>query len=42
LRTSPNLYTTLRELDYFCDVMGEVAIKGLPEPYKSMTFEQDF
>lgn len=35
LRISPNLYTTLRELDYFCDVMEEVARVGLPEPYRS-------
>ncbi len=35
LRTSPNLYTTLPELDYFCEVMEHVASKGLPEPYSS-------
>ncbi|MBT5872515.1 MAG: aminotransferase class V-fold PLP-dependent enzyme [Candidatus Latescibacteria bacterium] len=42
LRTSPNLYTTLPELDYFCEVMEEVAANGMPEPYRSMTFERDF
>lgn len=35
LRVSPNIYTTLQELDYFCDVMEDVAKKGLAEPYKS-------
>ena len=39
LRISPNLYTTLNELDYFGDVMEEVARVGLPEPYRS--FEPD-
>lgn len=33
LRITPNLYTTLPELDYFCEVMEEVASNGLPEPY---------
>jgi len=33
VRISSNLYTTLPELDYFCDVMEDVASKGLPEPY---------
>lgn len=35
LRVSPNLYTTLNELDYFCEVVEDVAKKGLPEPHKS-------
>jgi selenocysteine lyase/cysteine desulfurase len=39
LRISPNFYTTLPELDRFCDLMNDVARNGLPEPYKSMTFE---
>ena len=36
LRMSPNLFTTLNGLDYFCDVMENVAKNGLPEPYSSM------
>jgi isopenicillin-N epimerase len=35
VRVSPNLYTQLPELDYFCDVMERLAESGLPEPYKS-------
>lgn len=35
LRVSPNIYTTLQELDYFCDVIEDVAKNGLSEPYKS-------
>ena len=35
VRITPNLYTTLSELDYFCDVMEELASNGLPEPYAS-------
>ncbi|MGE4658564.1 MAG: aminotransferase class V-fold PLP-dependent enzyme [Gammaproteobacteria bacterium] len=35
LRISPNLYTTLHELDYFCEVMEHVTFTGLPEPYAS-------
>jgi selenocysteine lyase/cysteine desulfurase len=31
LRITPNLYTTLPELDRFCDVMNDVARKGLPK-----------
>jgi isopenicillin-N epimerase len=31
LRITPNLYTTLNELDRFCDVMETVAKKGLPK-----------
>lgn len=31
LRITPNLYTTLDELDYFCDVFENVARKGLPK-----------
>jgi isopenicillin-N epimerase len=31
LRITPNVYTTLRELDRFCDVMEQVARKGLPK-----------
>jgi isopenicillin-N epimerase len=30
LRITPNLYTTLKELDRFCDVMTMIARKGLP------------
>ena len=35
VRITPNLYTTIPELDYFCDVMERLADKGLPEPYSS-------
>jgi isopenicillin-N epimerase len=35
VRVSPNLYTPFSDMDYFCDVMEEVANKGLPEPYRS-------
>ena len=31
LRITPNVYTTLRELDRFCDVMERVARSGLPK-----------
>jgi len=31
LRITPNVYTTLNELDRFCDVMETVAKKGLPK-----------
>lgn len=30
LRITPNLYTTLKELDRFCGVMASIARKGLP------------
>jgi len=30
LRITPNLYTTLLELDRFCEVMARIAGKGLP------------
>jgi isopenicillin-N epimerase len=30
LRITPNLYTTLPELDRFCELMAEIARKGLP------------
>ncbi len=30
LRITPNVYTTLKELDRFCDVMRTIARKGLP------------
>ncbi|HLL75868.1 MAG TPA: aminotransferase class V-fold PLP-dependent enzyme [Pyrinomonadaceae bacterium] len=30
LRITPNLYTTLKELDRFCDVMERVARRGIP------------
>ncbi len=30
LRITPNLYTTLNELDRFCDVMETIARNGLP------------
>jgi isopenicillin-N epimerase len=30
LRITPNLYTTLNELDRFCEVMTTIARKGLP------------
>ena len=39
VRITPNLYTTLSELDYFCDVMEEVADNGLPEPYSEYEFD---
>ena len=41
VRITPNLYTTLPELDYFCDVMEEVADNGLPEPYSRYEFDPD-
>jgi hypothetical protein len=31
LRITPNVYTTLKELDRFCEVMETVAKKGLPK-----------
>ena len=31
LRVTPNLYTTLDELDYFCDVFEHIARNGLPK-----------
>jgi selenocysteine lyase/cysteine desulfurase len=31
LRVTPNLFSTLEELDYFCEVMEHVAKKGLPK-----------
>jgi len=31
VRVTPNLYTTLQELDYFCEVMEHVAKNGLPK-----------
>ncbi|HSF20006.1 MAG TPA: aminotransferase class V-fold PLP-dependent enzyme [Vicinamibacteria bacterium] len=31
LRITPNLYTTLDELDYFCEVFEQVARRGLPK-----------
>jgi selenocysteine lyase/cysteine desulfurase len=31
IRITPNVYTTLDELDRFCEVMAEVAKKGLPK-----------
>jgi isopenicillin-N epimerase len=30
VRVTPNVYTTLRELDRFCEAMELVARKGLP------------
>ena len=30
IRITPNLYTTLGELDRFCEVMESIARKGLP------------
>jgi selenocysteine lyase/cysteine desulfurase len=31
LRVSPSVYTTLDELDRFCDVIETVISRGLPE-----------
>ena len=31
IRITPNVYTTLWELDRFCDVVSDVARKGLPK-----------
>jgi selenocysteine lyase/cysteine desulfurase len=31
MRITPNVYTTLKELDRFCDVMETVAKKGIPK-----------
>ena len=41
VRITPNLYTTLPELEYFCDVMEDVADNGLPEPYSRYEFDPD-
>jgi selenocysteine lyase/cysteine desulfurase len=30
IRITPNVYTTLGELDRFCEQMEEIALKGLP------------
>ena len=30
LRITPSLYTTLEELDSFCDIMEHIAKNGLP------------
>ena len=30
IRISPHLYTTIHELDYFCDAMEQIAQKGIP------------
>jgi selenocysteine lyase/cysteine desulfurase len=32
IRITPNLYTTLKELDRFCEVMARIARNGLPTP----------
>ena len=39
VRITPNLYTTLPELEFFCEVMEDVADNGLPEPYSSYEFD---
>jgi len=31
IRITPSLYTTLQELDRFCDVMASIAKQGLPK-----------
>jgi selenocysteine lyase/cysteine desulfurase len=31
LRITPNLYTTIEELDRFCDAMEDVVLNGLPQ-----------
>jgi selenocysteine lyase/cysteine desulfurase len=31
IRITPSVYTTLKELDRFCDAMDSVAKKGLPK-----------
>ena len=31
IRITPNVFTTLPELDRFCEVMADVAAKGLPK-----------
>ena len=31
VRVTPSLYTTLQELDAFCDVVADVAKHGLPK-----------
>ena len=41
VRISSNLYTTLPELDYFCDVMEDLAENGLPEPYSNYEPDPD-
>lgn len=41
VRITPNLYTTLPELEYFCDVMEDVAGNGLPEPYSRYEFDPE-
>lgn len=30
IRVSANLYTTLSELDHFCEVVEDIAVNGLP------------
>jgi isopenicillin-N epimerase len=34
IRVTPNVYTTLAELDRFCDVVEQVALKGIPKTFK--------
>jgi isopenicillin-N epimerase len=31
VRVTPNVYTTLDELDYFCEAVEKVAKQGLPK-----------
>ncbi|MEZ5423616.1 MAG: hypothetical protein R2682_11060 [Pyrinomonadaceae bacterium] len=38
IRITPNVYTTLWELDRFCSVVEDVAKKGLPEAHSSAFF----
>ncbi|MEW5797467.1 MAG: aminotransferase class V-fold PLP-dependent enzyme [Bacteroidota bacterium] len=30
LRITPNLYTTLGELDHFCEIISDISVKGIP------------
>jgi selenocysteine lyase/cysteine desulfurase len=31
IRITPNVYTTLGELDRFCEIMKSIAIRGIPK-----------
>jgi selenocysteine lyase/cysteine desulfurase len=36
IRVTPNVYTTKREIDIFCEAMEQVIQEGLPEPAKAI------
>ena len=31
IRITPSVYTTLQELDRFCEIMADISVKGLPK-----------